>query len=94
MCCDVGDGRHRLAYLSDVHSPPCAFFGLDVAASESVMHSPVFVQIHPLKPPLRPMEQAARWQQDLALGIAEHQRAVVEGIDDAKQLDLEGGRYR
>ena len=58
------------------------------------MHLPVFVQIRPLKPPLRPMEHAARRQQDLALGIAEHQRAVVERIDDAKQLDLEGSCCR
>ena len=40
------------------------------------------------------MEDAARRQQDLALGIAEHQRAVVEGIDDAEQLDLEGSGCR
>ena len=54
----------------------------------------VFLEINPLKPPLRPMEHAARRQQDLALGIAEHKRAVVERIDDAKQLDLEGGCCR
>ena len=40
------------------------------------------------------MELAARRQQDLVLGIAEHQRAVVERTDDAEQLDLKSGCCR